>query len=588
MIDLRTLSEALDLAAERQDAGFTFVAEDGSQQAWSFERLAHRSREVAEALQRRALRPGDRVALVLPEPHEFVPTFLGVSRAAGVPVPMYPPFGLGQLTGYLDHARHIVRAAGARWLVTTPRIKAVLGALLEEVPELQGLLTVADLDGEASRFRDPGQRPGDVAFLQFTSGSTARPKGVVVTHENISHNAWAIMREGLRTDERDRGVSWLPLYHDMGLIGFVMAPIYHVVPVTFLSPMSFLKRPVRWLQLLSEHRGTITYAPNFAYALAVKRVRDRDLQGLDLSCVRAAGCGAEPIQAETLRRFAERFGEVGFRESAYVPSYGMAEHTLAISFARGLPTDTVLAERLWGEGVAEAAEPGAEGTVELVGCGRPFPRHEIRVVDPEEGHPLPERRVGELQLRGPSVMSGYFQDPEATAEALSEDGWLSTGDLGYLADGQVFVCGRKKDVLIVHGKNYYPQDLEWAASRVERVRTGNVIAFATYREGLGREAVVVLAETREPEESWSQIASEVRDTIQRSLGLGVDEVTMLPAGTLPKTSSGKVQRSRARQLYEAGELRPREQDGAVQIAKHLARSQLAQWRLRIFGNGGRS
>lgn len=183
-------------------------------------------------------------------------------------------------------------------------------------------------------------------------------------------------------------------------------------------------------------------------------------------------------------------------------------------------------------------------------------------------------------------MQGYFENEAATAEALDPEGWLSTGDLGYLADGQVFVCGRKKDVLIVHGKNYYPQDLEWTASQVERVRTGNVIAFASYREGLGREAVVVVAETREPEEQWPEIASEVRDAIQRGMGLGVDEVVMVPAGTLPKTSSGKVQRSKARQLYEAGELRPRAEDGALQIARHVARSQLAQWRLRIFGGRG--
>ncbi len=587
MVELRTLSQALDRAAERKDAGFTFVAEDGSSADWSFARLADRSRQVAAALQELGAKPGDRVALVLPEPGEFVPTFLGVSRAGCVPVPMYPPFGLGQLTGYLDNARHIVRAARASWLVTNTTIKAVLGALLDEVPELRGLLTVADLDGDAERFRDPGQRVEDTSFLQFTSGSTARPKGVVVTHENISHNCWAIMREGLRTDERDRGVSWLPLYHDMGLIGFVMAPIYHVVPVTFMTPMAFLKKPARWLHYLSEHRGTITYAPNFAYALAVKRVRARDMEGLDLSCVRAAGCGAEPIQAETLRRFAEKFGEVGFRLDAFVPSYGMAEHTLAISFARGLPTDVVRAERLWGEGVAEPAGDGEqEDSVELVGCGPVFGGHEIRVVDPDSGEVLPERRVGELQLRGPSVMRGYFENEAATTETLDERGWLSTGDLGYLADGQVFVCGRKKDVLIVHGKNYYPQDLEWTASQVERVRTGNVIAFASYREGLGREAVVVVAETREPEPQWPEIASEVRDAIQRSMGLGVDEVVMVPAGTLPKTSSGKVQRSRARQLYEAGELRPRAEDGALQIARHVARSQLAQWRLRIFGGRG--
>ncbi len=233
------------------------------------------------------------------------------------------------------------------------------------------------------------------------------------------------MRDGLSTDGEDRGVSWLPLFHDMGLIGFVLAPIHHRVPVTFMSPLSFLKRPVTWLEYLSKHRGTITYGPNFSYAIATKRIRDKDLEGIDLSSVRIAGCGAEPIQADTLRAFAQRFSAQGFRESAFVPSYGMAENTLAIAFSTGIPTDVVDSDTLWARGEAKAPESEDSESLEIVGCGKAFPDHGIRIVDTESRAVLPERRVGEIQISGPSVMKEYFENPDKTAETI-EDGWLST------------------------------------------------------------------------------------------------------------------------------------------------------------------
>lgn len=582
---LKTVNEALDAAAERQGAGFVFVRDDGTEDEHTFRQLAEESRRIASALGDRGMGKGDRVALVLPGPGEFVPAFLGVIRGGGVPVPLYPPMGLGQLGGYLDHAQHIVGAAKAAFVITTGQIRAVLGKLHAVVPELRHMLTMGELEGDAALFRDPGVGLEDTCFLQFTSGSTSRPKGVIVTHANLGHNCKAVMRDGLATDESDRGVSWLPLFHDMGLIGFVLAPIHHAVPVTFMSPLTFLKRPASWLEYLSKHRGTITYGPNFAYAIATKRVRDREMEGLDLSCVRVAGCGAEPIQAETLRAFARRFGAVGFRESAFVPSYGMAENTLAIAFATGVPTDVVRAEPLWEEGRAEpAANEGRQEleTVEIVGCGGAFPGHGIRVVHPESREPLAERRVGEIQVSGPSVMPGYFEDPENTAKTVDPEGWLSTGDLGYLADGQIFICGRQKDVIIVNGKNYYPQDLEWAAGEVEGVRTGNAIAFASHAEGLGREAVVVVAETRE-KDGREALGTKVKNAVYAATGLMVDEVLVVEAGTIPKTSSGKLQRRKARALYESGELKPRSGEGALGIAARVAESQLAHMRLRIFG-----
>jgi len=585
MEHLITLPRALERAAERKGYGFTFVHDDLSEEELTWASLLRRAQEIAVALHERGVKKGDHVALVLPEAGEFVPTFLGVVQAGAVPVPLYPPMGMGQLGGYLEHCKHIVSASRAGVLITNRQIKAVLGKLHDHAPSLREMLTYADLAGDAGRFRDPGLTVDDPCFIQFTSGSTSKPKGVVVTHGNLAHNAWAVMREGLDSNDDDRGVSWLPLFHDMGLIGFVIAPIHHRVPVSFMSPMTFLKRPVTWLEILSKHRGTITYGPNFSYAITQKRVRDRDLAGIDLSCVRVAGCGAEPIQADTLRAFAARFGAVGFREGAFVPSYGMAEYTLAIAFSNGIPTDRVRAEALWAEGSAEpAGDDAADEAVEIVGCGRAFERHGIRVVDTETREVLPDRRVGEIEVSGPSVMQGYFEMPEKTRETVNEEGWLKTGDLGYLVDGEVFICGRAKDVIIVNGKNYYPQDLEWAGSEVEGVRQGNVIAFPSHKEGLGREAVVVVAETK-LSEGREKLAADIKTRIAQATGLTVDEVVVVDTGTVPKTSSGKLQRARARALYEQGELKKREEEGALKLAGHLAASQLAHLKLSIFGRG---
>ncbi|NOY91393.1 MAG: fatty acyl-AMP ligase [Deltaproteobacteria bacterium] len=581
---LRTLPDALARATERHGYGFTFVADDLSETEVPWLDLLAQAKSIGVALTEHGMKKGDHVALILPDAEDFVPSFLGVIQGGGVPVPLYPPMGVGQLGGYLEHCRHIVSASKSRLLVTTRQIKAVIGKVHESAPDLREILLMGDLEGDASLWRDPGLGLDDTAFIQFTSGSTSKPKGVIVTHGNLAENAWAIMHEGLGSHDDDRGVSWLPLFHDMGLIGFVIAPIHHRVPVTFMSPMTFLKRPVTWLEILSRHKGTITYGPNFSYAITAKRVRDRDLEGLDLSHVRVAGCGAEPIQAATLAAFADRFASIGFSHSAFVPSYGMAEHTLAIAFSTGVPVDRVLRDELWTEGEAKPAaeDSPADELLEIVHCGGAFPGHEIRIVDVESREVLSERHVGEIELRGPSVMRGYYEMPEATAETIGEDGFMRTGDLGYLAEGNIYICGRAKDVIIVNGKNYYPQDLEWSACEVDGVRAGNSVAFPSFEDGLGREAVVIVAETKEIARR-EQLEQAIRTRVSQDTGLTVDEVVVVEAGTIPKTSSGKLQRSKARQQYEAGALSKRVDEGKLQLAGHLVGSQLAHLKLSIFG-----
>jgi acyl-CoA synthetase (AMP-forming)/AMP-acid ligase II len=393
-------------------------------------------------------------------------------------------------------------------------------------------------------------------------------------------------------DGVDSGVSWLPLYHDMGLIGFVIAPVYHKNTITFLPPLLFLKRPARWLDAISRHRGTISFGPNFAYALCVKRIKEHEMKGLDLSSWRVAGCGAEPIRAENLRAFADKFASVGFDPKAFVCCYGMAESTLAISFSKlgtGVNVDTVEGDKLWSAHKAIPTPESAERAAPIVQCGSAFPDHDIQVfaADDEEGKtPLGEREVGEIRLRGPSVMPGYYAEPELSQKVFA-GGWLRTGDLGYLADGNVHICGRSKEVIIVNGRNYYPQDLEWEAGGVTGVRKGNVIAFGTMKPTGDRERVVLVFETMVTgDDALLKLKGEVRTAVQQGIGLTIDDVVAVKVGVLPKTSSGKLQRGKARELYETGELYVRSSArdlDRLDTVKELAKSQLGYFRTALFG-----
>jgi acyl-CoA synthetase (AMP-forming)/AMP-acid ligase II len=418
-------------------------------------------------------------------------------------------------------------------------------------------------------------KPDDIAFLQFTSGSTSRPKGVTLTHANLMANIAAI-GNGLSINRDSSGVSWLPLYHDMGLIGFVFTPIVNATRgILFISPLMFLKRPSVWLRNVSEFKGEITFAPNFAYGLCTTRVKDSELVGVDLSSLRVAGCGAEPIQHGTLRAFADRYAAYGLRSSALLPCYGMAEHTLAVTFVGR--DEEIKADRVAAAALAEGrAQPASSDTqaVEVVCCGRPFAGHALRIID-AEGQPLPEGEVGQIELQGPSVMQGYWNDGERTTETLRA-GWLRTGDLGYLRDGELFVCGRVKDLIIIHGRNYYPQDLEWQASQVEGVRRGNVVAFGIHHPDLGREYVVVAAELRAPADdpaAEDNLRQQIQAQILAALALKVDEILLLAPGSLPKTSSGKLQRRKTAEMFAEGALGKNGGPASkLGLLKHLAAS----------------
>jgi len=554
----RTLVEALAALPRSDERGFRFRGLDGSDRYYPWREVEREAKRRGALLLGTGLQKGDRLAVVVAEPHEFVLSFLGAVMAGIVPVPIYPRASFKAKNAYVETVAHIVAAAGARMLLTMQSTESVIAEVLQHGTKLERLLVVEPLfAGEApASVTLPEIAPSDLCFLQFTSGSTSLPKGVVVTHDNLVQNAHAFLGPGgLDRRESDIAITWLPLFHDMGLIGFVLGTILHDIPTVLLPTESFARRPTMWMEAMSTYGGTITFAPNFAYGLAVKRCRDKDLEGLDLSKIRIAGCGAEPINAQVLRGFAERFASVGFKPEALMPCYGMAEATLAISFHRhGTPmiTDRVDATAMQ-QGRAQALDNGSASSagaskdvLEVVACGPEFPGHEIRIVS-DDGRVLPEREVGEIITRGPSVTGSYYRNPEISAQTY-RDGWLHTGDLGYLANGNVYVCGRIKDLIIIRGANFYPQDIEWAVADVPGVRRDNVVAFSVMQGG--EERLVIAAEGN------SSDAAELRGAIARrvneSAGLTAAHVAVVKVGSLPKTSSGKVQRRRTKQLFEQG------------------------------------
>ncbi len=533
------------------DRGFRFLGLDRVERFFAYEALREEAERRAAHLQARGVRRGDRVAIIVAEPHEFVLTFLGVVTAGAAPVPIYPRAGFKNLDAYVEVLAHVMRESGAGLACCLPGNRELVDRAQAMISTLREVLEVPEaFEGRPAPFVTPDLGPEDLCFLQFTSGSTSKPKGVCVSHGNLVANASAFLGpHGLDRNDDDVGVSWLPLFHDMGLIGFVLGTLVMDIPVVLLPTESFARSPRLWVEQLTKHRGTITFAPNFAYQLVTRRVKERHMGALDLSPLRVAGSGAEPIRAKTLEAFATHFAPAGFDRKAFLPCYGMAESTLAITFhTLGTPmrVDRVDPVALR-EGRAVPAE--GDGAIEVVGCGRPFPAHDLRVVN-EAGEDLGEREVGEVWVRGPSVTAGYFERPDATAEAFAEGGFLRTGDLAYRAEGDLFICGRVKDLIIVRGANHHPQDIEWAVGDLDGVRRGNVFAFSVVSDGT--EELVVAAESHSSDAA--SLRERIPEEVAAKFGLTPRHVAMVPLGTLPKTSSGKAQRRKAKALYEAGTL----------------------------------
>ncbi len=547
-----TLVGALARLPRGDARGFRFIGRDRTERYFPYEALEAEAYGRAAHLAARGLVKGDRVGLVIAEPHEFVLSFLGAVVGGFVPVPIFPRASFKNVEGYVETLAHIVNTARARAVLCMESNLEVVKMLEGRIPAETVIEPVEKaFEGETPAFEPPSVAPDDLCFLQFTSGSTSKPKGVMVTHRNLVANGLSFLGpHGLDRHEDDVAVSWLPLYHDMGLIGFVLATLLVDLQVVLMPTELFARSPSIWLEAMSKHRATITYAPNFAYQLVTKRIKPRELESLDLSRVRVAGCGAEPIRAQTLREFADKLAPAGLRANALLPSYGMAEATLAITFhplGQELSVDRVDAEAMK-EGIARPATPATKNVSEVVSCGVGFPGHEVMVVD-ETGKALPERRVGQVVTRGPSVTSGYFENEAATAESWRE-GWLQTGDLGYVAGGNLHICGRIKDLIIIRGANHYPQDIEWVVGDLEGVRRGNVVAFSVMRDGT--EELVVAAEAGSADAARLRI--EIPRAVTEEIGVTPAHVAIVAVGALPKTSSGKAQRRKTKSMYEQGEL----------------------------------
>jgi fatty-acyl-CoA synthase len=552
MSRLHTLPEAL-AAASHTDQGFVFIG-DGGEVRRSFAELRRQALGVAHALSAQGLRPGDLVALVIADAEPFLTALFGVSVAGLVPASLYPPATMSDLPRYVAQTAGILRTARARAVITTAALRPSFDAWLADCPDLELVLSRDALDGPpvetAARIT-----LDDLAFVQFTSGSTSAPKGVALTHRSLASNIEAINGPaGIDVRPADSGMSWLPLYHDMGLVGMTLGALYSGRSTVLLPPHAFVKRPITWLRAISQYRSTVSFAPNFAYDLCVRRVKERDLDGVDLSCWRIAGCGAEPIHAPTLSAFARKFAPAGFDPTSFLPSYGLAEHVLAATFpprGRAPRVESLDAADLTERRVARRVpDSAASPSVTVVSCGLPLPGHRIRIVG-EDGRELPEREIGEITLAGPSVMVGYYKEPALTKEALSGE-WLRTGDLGYLANGELFVCGRAKDVIIVNGRKYHPQDLEWGVDDVAGVRRGRVVAFGLPQAG-GPDRVAIVAEPSGTVDADALVES-IRRRIGDLCGLYVDEVVLVPSGAIGRTTSGKVQRAATKARYERGDL----------------------------------
>jgi fatty-acyl-CoA synthase len=558
--DFETLWEGLDYAA-RGDAGFNFFTARGElKQVLSYREFRARACDLAQRLVALGLARGDRMVLIADTVPDFCTAFMATQYAGLVPVPVAIPTSLGGRAAYVEQLRHQIEGCGARlaWAPDDllPFLRdAAAGLSLEMVGGSADFAALSTGGADLKPFAKD-----EPSYLQYSSGSTRFPKGIDIPQPVLMANAFGIGNHGLQVREGDRCASWLPFYHDMGLVGFMLSPMLNQLSVDYLATRDFARRSLTWLNLISQYRGTLAYSPSFGYDLCVRRLRDGTEFKGDLSSWRAAGIGGDMVQPAVLKRFADAFGPFGFRETAFCPSYGMAETTLAMSFAplEEMYTLDHVSRAALERDRAEPAPAGPEARG-FIACGPALPGHELQVRD-AAGTPLPERRVGRVFFRGPSVMRGYFNQPELTREALSPDGWLDTGDLGYLLNGQIVITGRAKDLIILNGRNIWPQDLEWAAEDgVAELRRGDVAAISVEDpDEEDAERIIVLVQCRTSEaEARARLAREVAAVLQKSMAVEATVVLVPPHG-LPQTSSGKLSRVKAKANFLGGAYAPAE------------------------------
>ena len=555
--EVGTLPDVLSWRAERQpDRTHVLLYEMDSESALrlSFRDLQNGARRIAAGLMHEGFEPGQAASIMLPTGREYLESFFGVMLAGGIPVPIYPPARPSQLEDHLRRHAKILSNANARFLITVPEGQSVGRLLKRQVDALRAVETPAALASNPGTYSPVAVSPEDVALLQYTSGSTGQPKGVILTHANLLANIRA-MGEWVRASDDDVFVSWLPLYHDMGLIGAWLGSLYFAMLSVLMPPTAFLTRPWRWLWAIHEHGGTISAAPNFAYELCLSKIPDSELEGLDLGRLRLLFNGAEPVSPQTVRRFSKRFSDYGLRASALSPVYGLAESAVGLAFPpleRGPIIDRIRRRTFERTGRAVPAGEDDEA-LEFVACGQPLRGYEIRIVD-DGGRELSDAEEGHLEFRGPSATRGYMANPEATAK-LFDGEWLDSGDLAYVREGDVYLTSRVKDVIIRAGRNIYPYELEEAVGDLPEVRKGCVAVFGSAGENSDIEQLIVVAESRLQDASMREdLRHQIEVLSADILGVTADDVVVAPPRTVLKTSSGKIRRAGCRELYERGEI----------------------------------
>lgn len=553
--DFATLTEALDYAAQGETGINVYSPRGELQEVLSYADLRDQSRALAGRMLATGLQPGERVAMIAETDGDFIRAFFACQYAGLIPAPMPLPAAFGGKDAYIAHIRRMIETARASAALGPGELQEWLGLAAEGLD----LKVVGQLDAFPAE-PAPGPLPGldadDLCYIQFSSGSTRFPLGISVTHRALMANAESISRDGLKVRDGDRAVSWLPLYHDMGLVGFLLTPLACQLSLDIMPTRAFARRPFLWLDLISRNGGTLSYSPTFGYDLCTRRAGTMSTEGLDLSGWRAAGIGGDMIRPGVLAAFTERFAPVGFDGAAFVASYGMAETVLALSMANlgeGVRTETVDNDVL--ERDHKVAAPGPRSRSRTFAlCGVPLPGYTLEVRD-EAGQVLPPGRVGRIFARGPSMLKAYFDRPDETARILSPDGWLDTGDLGYFTDGQIVITGRAKDLILVNGRNIWPQDLEWTAeAEAEALRSGDVAVFSVDADEAETVVVLVQCRTRDAEVRQA-LRDEVANLIRARHGLEV-QVVLVPPHALPQTSSGKLSRSAAKTLFLGGAFEP--------------------------------
>ena len=550
------MASGLDYAA-RGVTGFNFYSGRGNlEHVLSYAELRRLALTTARKLLSLGLKRGDRVAVVAETGPDFMGVFFACQYAGLVPCPLPYTMYIGGKEAYIERVAGMLKAARACAVIASEDLAAHIGEAAAAAGVTK-VFTHAALQAQPeSAVKLEPFRADEIAYIQYSSGSTSDPKGVLIPQKAIVANTRGILRDGLRVRPGDRAFSWLPLYHDMGLVGFCLAPMMGQVTVDYLATTAFARRPALWLKLMSENRSTICYSPSFGYDLAARRING-DAVSLNLEGWRAAGIGGDMVRADVLERFAAALAPAGFNARAFIPSYGMAETTLAVSFTdveKPVRIDTIERNAYKNERLARPARAG-EGTSQarsFVVCGKPLPGHEVAIRN-DDGQALGERQIGHVFVRGPSLMAGYYHNDAATDAVMGGDGWLDTGDMGYWLDGEIVITGRAKDLILHNGRNIWPQDIEWAAEQIEPLRSGDVAAFAVEGED-GDDDVVVLVHCRLADAAEMEaLRHKVSAVVHHSAGVECS-VVLVPPKSLPFTSSGKLSRAGARQKYLAGEI----------------------------------